>query len=130
MMKKIAGEFTVELQPQEDTTEVGRMLLAKEFSGSLSGVCAGQMLSIRGQRPGSAGYVAMEVFNGTLNGLTGSFAMQHTGTMNRGQQSLVINVVPDSGTDNLKGLTGVMHIRIEDGKHYYDFDYRLDPETT
>lgn len=129
-MKKITGEFTVELQPQQDTTEVGRMVLSKAFSGSLSGSSAGQMLSIRGQRPGSAGYVAMEVFNGSLNGLTGSFAMQHMGTMNRGQQSLVINVVPDSGTDSLKGLTGAMQIRIEDGKHYYDFDYQLVPEAT
>jgi hypothetical protein len=37
-------------------------------------------------------------------------------------------VVPDSGTGQLVGLAGKMTIKIEEGKHFYEFDYRL-PET-
>ena len=33
--------------------------------------------------------------------------------------------VPDSGTDQLIGLTGSMTIKIADGKHSYDFAYSL-----
>jgi len=45
--------------------------------------------------------------------------------MDRGAQNLKITVVPDSGTDQLTGITGTMTIDIRDGKHFYTFDYRL-----
>jgi Protein of unknown function (DUF3224) len=38
---------------------------------------------------------------------------------------LSVTVVPDSGTDQLMGLTGAMTIDIVDGKHFYGFDYTL-----
>jgi hypothetical protein len=43
--------------------------------------------------------------------------------MSRGKQSLVIEVVPDSGIGELTGLTGTMTIDIKDGKHFYTFNY-------
>jgi Protein of unknown function (DUF3224) len=73
----------------------------------------------------SAGYVAIERVTGTLHGKSGSFALQHNGTMNRGAPALVITVVPDSGTGALEGLTGAMSIEIVSGKHSYVFDYAL-----
>ena len=46
--------------------------------------------------------------------------------MTRGAPSLVITVVPDSGTDQLTGIAGKMSITIDkDGKHFYDFEYTL-----
>jgi hypothetical protein len=45
--------------------------------------------------------------------------------MTRGTPQLVITVVPDSGTGQLTGLSGQMTIKIDDGKHSYDFDYAL-----
>ena len=60
-----------------------------------------------------------------LNGRSGSFALQHTGTMTRGAPQLSVTVVPDSGTGELTGLTGRMTIKIEDGKHSYDFEYKI-----
>jgi hypothetical protein len=45
--------------------------------------------------------------------------------MNRGTPSLVIKVVPDSGTAELDGLTGTMSIEIVNGKHSYILDYML-----
>jgi hypothetical protein len=74
---------------------------------------------------GSAGYVAIERVSGRLGGRTGTFVLQHSGTMTRGEQQLSITVVPDSGTGQLAGLTGKMSITIADGKHSYDFEYTL-----
>ncbi|MDH3786405.1 MAG: DUF3224 domain-containing protein, partial [Acidobacteriota bacterium] len=74
---------------------------------------------------GSAGYVAIEQVTGTLHGRRGSFVLQHTGTMNRGAPSLAVTVVPDSGTGDLVGLEGEFTINVEDGKHLYEFNYRL-----
>jgi hypothetical protein len=62
---------------------------------------------------------------GKVKGRSGSFILQHSGTMDRGAQSLSVSVVPDSGTAELKGITGKMNIIIADGKHSYEFDYTL-----
>jgi hypothetical protein len=64
------------------------------------------MLTAMTDVKGSAGYVAVEKVTGKLNGRSGTFILQHTGTMNRGAQQLTISVVPDFGTRQLAGLTG------------------------
>lgn len=123
------GTFEIQLQPQLDEgvgdPTIGRLAFDKQFSGDLTGTSKGQMLATRTDTPDSAGYVAMERFRGTLAGKTGSFALQHSGTMNRGVSGLVVTVVPDSGTDELVGVRGTLNIRIESGQHFYDFDYTL-----
>lgn len=120
------GSFDVQLTPVgTPDAPIGAMTIAKTFHGDLEGTSAGQMLAVRSPVEGSAGYVAMEHVTATLAGRSGSFALQHSGTMDRGAQSLTITVVPDSGTEGLTGLTGAMDIRIEDGQHYYTFRYLL-----
>jgi hypothetical protein len=125
-----SGTFEVKVTPQApeegvgDPT-VGRLALDKQFHGDLEGTSRGQMLAVRTETEGSAGYVAMERVTGTLEGRTGTFALQHSGTMNRGAPTLVITVVPDSGTGQLAGLAGTMTIVIADGKHSYEFEYTL-----
>jgi hypothetical protein len=74
---------------------------------------------------GSAGYVAMERFTGTLNGRSGAFSLHHKGTMTRGAPELSVTVVPDSGTGELAGISGKMDIQIEGGKHSYELEYAL-----
>jgi len=65
-----------------------------------------------------------------LGGRSGGFVLQHTGTMNRGEPSLSITVVPDSGTGELAGLSGRLGIDIrEGGAHFYDFEYALPGES-
>ena len=83
------------------------------------------MLSAMTPVQGSAGYVAIEQVIGELEGKKGSFVLQHFGTMDKGQDSLTLTVISDSGTDELEGLAGSMKIRIENGVHYYDFQYTL-----
>jgi hypothetical protein len=104
---------------------VGRMSIDKQFHGDLEGTSKGQMLAAMTEVKGSAGYVAMERVSGTLHGHTGTFALQHSGTMNRGVPQLSVTVVPDSGTGQLAGLMGKMEIIITEGKHSYEFDYTL-----
>ncbi|MEO8436651.1 MAG: DUF3224 domain-containing protein [Pyrinomonadaceae bacterium] len=127
--KHARGTFEVKMSPQVDDKAgdqpVGRMSIDKRFHGALEGTSKGQMLAVMTEVKDSAGYVAMERVNGTLDGQSGSFALQHSGTMKRGAQDLTITVVPDSGTGQLVGLTGKMIINIADGKHSYEFDYTL-----
>jgi len=124
------GRFTVTLAPQplSDVAEgatLGRMSIDKVFSGDLDGSSRGEMLSVMGAVKGSAGYVAMERVTATLHGHHGSFALQHSGAMDRGAPSLSVSVVPDSGTDELIGLSGRMQIEITGGEHFYTFEYVL-----
>ena len=124
------GSFTVSLTPQAlsevtAATDLNRMSIDKVFSGDLQGSSRGEMLSVMGAVKGSAGYVAMERVTATLHGRRGSFALQHSGTMDRGAPTLSVSVVPDSGTDGLTGLSGRMQIDITDGQHFYTFEYEL-----
>ncbi len=126
----VHGSFDVQLVPQapEDKTEgstLGRMSIDKQYHGDLEAAGKGEMLSAMTAVKGSAGYVALERVTGKLQRRSGSFVLQHTGTMNRGQPHLSIVVVPDSGTGELTGLIGTMTIVITDGKHFYDFQYTL-----
>jgi hypothetical protein len=104
---------------------LGRRSIDKQFHGELEATSKGEMLSAGTAVKGSAGYVAIERVTGKLAGRQGSFVLQHSATMNRGQPSLSIAIVPDSGTNELTGLTGKMMIEITDGKHFYDFEYEL-----
>jgi hypothetical protein len=127
-MKRAIGSFEVSLEPLSNTevsndAHLGRLLLNKKFSGDLMASARGQMLSAGTATRGSAAYVAIDQVTGTLEGRRGTFMLQHAGRMNRGVPSLSIMVVPDSGTDELEGLTGTLSINIVDGKHFYDFLY-------
>lgn len=104
---------------------IGRMSIEKRFFGGIEGSSRGQMLAIRTEVQGSAGYVAMERVTGSLAGRGGTFALQHSGTMDRGAPQLSVAVVPDSATAELVGLTGQMTIDIVEGRHEYTFEYSL-----
>lgn len=130
-MPHASGPFEVKLSPQKPDNKVveeanlGRMSIDKQFHGDLEAVSKGEMLSAVTEVKGSAGYVAMERVTGTLGGRTGSFVLQHSGTMTRGEPQLSVTVVPDSGTGELAGISGSLTIRIVDKQHFYDFDYTL-----
>ena len=122
------GTFNVKLEPQEMPAEqplLGRLTIDKAFQGDLSGISQGQMLSARTAVSNSAGYVAIEQVTGSLHGREGSFVLQHSSSMNRGAPQQGITVVPDSGTDQLEGLTGSMTIINAAGAHSYVLEYAL-----
>jgi hypothetical protein len=128
MTMQATGTFEVQLKPQEDDlgeATLGRLSIDKQFHGDLEATSLGQMLTAMSSVKDSAGYVALERVRGTLQGRKGTFALQHTGLMTRGEPQLTIIVVPDSGTDELTGLAGKMMITVAEGKHSYDFEYTL-----
>ena len=123
-----SGPFEVKVTPQAsdgDDAGLGRMSLDKQFHGDLEATSKGQMLAAMSAVQSSGGYVAMERVTGTLKGRSGSFVLQHSGTMTRGVPQMTVSVVPDSGTDELVGLAGTMIIKIAEGKHSYEFEYTL-----
>jgi len=124
------GTFEVRVVPLAadegtDTGGFGRLSIDKTFSGDLTGTSKGQMVGAFTAVEGSAGYVALERVTGTLNGRKGSFILQHSGSMSKGTQNIIVTVVPDSGTEELTGLAGTMQIIIEGKKHSYLFEYTL-----
>jgi hypothetical protein len=129
-MTHATGTFEVKLDaqapdPKAGGEALGRMLLDKQFHGDLEATSKGTMLAASTSVKGSAGYVAIELVTGDLHGRTGTFVLQHSGTMTRGVPQLSVSVVPDSGTGQLEGLVGKMAIHIADGRHLYDFEYAL-----
>jgi len=123
------GAFDVKVipQPPDDAAggPFGRLFLDKTFHGQLDATSKGQMLAAGTAVEGSAGYVAMEIVSGTLDGRKGSFILQHVGSMARGVPTLTVTIVPDSGTEQLTGIAGRMTIIIADGKHSYELEYTL-----
>ncbi len=132
MPHRAAGTFDVELAPlgayAEGDSTLARMSIDKRFHGDLEATSHGEMLSAMGSVKGSAGYVAIERVTGKLHGRSGSFVLQHSGTMDRGTPSLTVGVVPDSGTEELAGIAGTLSIVIAEGKHSYVFEYSLPVE--
>ncbi|MCE3263463.1 MAG: hypothetical protein K0R43_2542 [Pseudoduganella sp.] len=126
---QIEGSFDVKLTPQPapEGQPWGRQAIAKTFHGALAGSSRGEMLAVRTGVAGSAGYVALEEVQATLEGRQGSFFLQHFGLMDKGTPSLTVSVVPDSATGELTGLQGTMQIDVSGGQHRYSFSYRLPP---
>lgn len=126
-----SGTFKVEMKPIDSYPEAkhemnfGRMSLDKSFNGDLEASSQGEMISFITRTKGSAGYVAIEQVVGALHGKKGSFALQHFGVMHAGDQRLILEVIPGSGTQELKGIEGKMEIDIKDGQHLYRFDYQI-----
>lgn len=114
--------------PVDDATSgtaIGRFGLDKQFHGDLEATSKGEMLGAGNPATGTAGYVAIEQVTGTLDGRTGTFALQHFGTMEDNHFELTVAVVPGSGTGELTGISGRMNIVIANGKHSWKFDYKL-----
>lgn len=125
-----SGEFSVQVTPdgENDKAEgstLGRMLLSKQLHGDIEGTSKGQMLTAGTDVKGSGAYVAMERITGTVKGRSGSFALQHSGTMSAAGLFLNIAIVPDSGSGQLTGIAGKMNITVAGGKHSYDLEYTL-----
>jgi Protein of unknown function (DUF3224) len=130
-MPRATGTFEVKLSPlilndNSADSSLSRLAIDKQFFGDLVATSLGEMLSAGTAVKDSAGYVAIERVSGMLQDRTGSFVLQHNATMTRGEPKLEIIVVPDSGTDQLTGLSGTMNINRADGIHSYEFDYQLE----
>ncbi len=133
MSQRATGSFDVKVTPQKPDTQVARaanlsrLTIDKRFHGDLEGISKGEMLALQTDTQGSAGYVALERVTGKLKGRSGGFVLQHSATMNRGKPESAITVVPDSGSGELRGISGHMNIvAAADGTHTYEFDFKVE----
>ena len=132
-MHHATGTFDVKITPEAQAPgengalPTSRMAIAKTFSGGMSGVAQGIMLAAGSPKPGSAAaYVAIDQFQGTVDGRAGGLVLLHRGTMTRaGGGELIVTVAPDTGTGALEGIEGTLMIEVADGVHRYDFAYTL-----
>ena len=129
-MPTAQGLFDVAMEPEppfleQDGLTLNRNVVRKEFSGGMVGASEAQMLAAFTGTPGSAGYVAIEHFTGSVDGKSGSFVLQHSGVMDKGDGQLTVVIVPDSGAGELAGISGKMQIDNDEGKHSYVLDYEL-----
>ena len=69
---------TIDLDKSSEAA-VGRLLIDRQFRGDHEATSKGEMLAVCTSVKGSAGYVAMEVVTGKLQGGSGGFALQHCG---------------------------------------------------
>jgi hypothetical protein len=121
------GTFTVNVQPLTPPPAEGlsRFSINKQIHGDLEATTKGEMFSGGDPKQGAAGYVAIEVVTGTLNGKHGGFALEHLGTMDQNGPKMSVVIVPGSGTGDLKGISGSLDIQIANGQHSYDLEYTL-----
>ena len=127
-MSRTSAAFEIQLRPDETGELVGtagRFEFTKSWSGGIEGTGRGFMASGGDPQSGSAGYVALELVEGTLEGRSGSFLLQQFGLMDSGEQRLEYAVVPGSATGELTGLTGTVSLTVEGGVHQVELDYSL-----
>ena len=129
-MPTARGPMDVDIQPEppfldESGVTLSRNAVSKTFHGDMAGTSEAQMIAAFTATPGSAGYVAIEHFTGSVEGKSGSFVLQHSGVMNRGDAQLTVTIVPDSGSGDLTGISGTLEIDNADGKHSYVLNYDL-----
>lgn len=127
-MPTARGDLIVNMDPEppfvdQAGVKLNRSVVRKEFSGGMSGASEAQMLAAFTDTPGSAAYVAIEHFTGSVDGRPGSLVLQHTGVMSRGDAQLTVIIVPDSGTGELEGISGTLQIDNDDGRHSYTLEY-------
>ena len=121
------GTFTVKVMPIAPAPAEGISCYSidKEIHGDLEATSKGEMFGAGDPKQGEAGYVAFERVTGTLDGKRGSFILIHQSTMDRSGMKMNIIAAPGSGTGELRGIAGTFTIRIENGQHFYDFEYTL-----
>jgi hypothetical protein len=129
-MPTARGAFDVTMEPEPpyleaDGVSLGRATVRKRFSGDVVGEAEAAMLAAHTPVEGSAGYVAIDRFVGSVAGRSGAFVMQHSGIMAAGDAELAVRIVPGSGTGGLEGISGTLQIDNVDGEHSYVLEYDL-----
>lgn len=127
-MSTVEATFVIEMSSADGLLPgTGRFDFTKQWSGGLAGRSTGVMLSAGDPASGRAGYVALEVFTGSLDDREGSFALQQFGTMDAGEPDLRYEIVPGSGGGELAGITGTVDLDVAaDGTHNVQLDYEIE----
>lgn len=113
----------------------GSKLYRVEMTHLYTGVIEGQgtiqyLFANNNQNQG--GFVALEKITGQVEGRSGSFVFQHTGTFGSGATLITMTVVPGTGTGDLSGLSGQATMEFTEHLESYpiQFDYTLERDST
>lgn len=121
MSKQITIPFQVttwDAQPFDETTEsptLSRVTVKKTFDAeNFKGESAGELLMCASD-DGAAGYTIMDRFFVEFDGRKGSFVAIHGGMTD--EMRAYGKIVPGSGTEDLKGISGTLEFKSDgDGK--------------
>ena len=107
---------------------VGVSTMEKNYEGEVAGRSATLFTAAFDQASGVGTYVAMESFEGTVDGRTGAFNFAHSATTGGTDRSdEFFTIVPTSGTGGLAGIRGSGGMAIDaDGTHRIWFEYELE----
>jgi hypothetical protein len=131
---QVSGFAPVALDVEQVTTGlgVGVATMVKEYAGAVEGRSTTLFTSAFDPEKGVGTYVAMESFEGALDGVGGTFNFVHAATTHGTDRvDLTFAVVPSSGTGGLEGITGAGSMRVDDdGTHRVRFEYELSGRTS
>jgi hypothetical protein len=101
---EITGWEQVPYGDQDERNELARVTVSKVFTGDIEGESVAELLMAG--NPVGAGYLASELFAGTVGTRTGSFVVQHGGLVDSDDAHSFGSIVPGSGTGELAGVRG------------------------
>ena len=115
-------------QPYQESGDDAKMTAAHvvyRYRGSIEGESITEYLM--SYRPDGTGvYVGLERIAGSVGGRAGSFVLQHTGTFAQHGVTGTFQVVPESGTGDLRGLRGEGKLSVSGTGPYpivFDYDF-------
>jgi Protein of unknown function (DUF3224) len=113
--------------PVETALPVGVSTMEKQYAGEISGRSATLFTAAFDQITGVGTYLAMESFEGTVQGRTGTFNFVHSAsTSGSDRSSEFFAIVAGSGTAELSGITGGGGMTVDpDGTHRVWFEFSL-----
>ena len=125
---RATGAFTIDSWDQNGRevgittgTPPGGAFIVRSLTGpDIEGHCEVLFVGAFSEEHGSGTYVAIDAFDGSILGRTGTLSFWHANTMTRGRSGAsdgILRIVPDSGTGELEGVTGSGEIVVVDGDH-------------
>jgi hypothetical protein len=104
---------------------IGFASMDKVFHGEIAGRSRTQFTSAFDAETQTGTYVAMESFEGSVNGRSGCFNFAHMASTDGASRShFQLVIVPASGTGDLAGISGTGDLVVDDdGTHRIVLDY-------
>lgn len=111
----------------ETALPVSVAVMVKRFSGEIEGTSATIFTSAFDYSKKMGTYVAMESFEGDVQGKSGSFNFIHSAsTISGSRENEMFRIVDGSGTRDFLGISGSGGIAVdEDGTHRIWLEYRI-----
>ena len=111
MSQNAASNFTVtswEEKPYEGSTEdlkITQALVSKNYTGDITGV-GSVIYLMKHKADGTASFIGLQQINGSIEGRSGSFAIEQNGHFDGNQAKGTYQIKPGSGTGDLSTLQG------------------------